>query len=316
MKGYAAVLGAAGLWASSGTLGKGLFSSGVTPLDLVQVRTTVSSLCLALLFACVRPDILRIQRRDLWRFLLLGSGFMALVQVTYFCAIKEIPVAAAIFLQYLSPLLVALWAFLSRQESFTGTKAVSLCLCLCGSYLVAGGYSLSLLSMNRVGIAYSVVSALAFSGYTLLGERLMHRYSPWTVLFYSLLFAALSLHVFHPPFRYLLTPHTLLTRLGMLYVAILGTLIPFGLFFVGVNHIRSTRATITATMEPILAGVFAYLLLGERLEGLQILGGALVAGAIVALQLQRETDLSSPYAIRRSRQEAFKGEGSWQDRGG
>ena len=84
----------------------------------------------------------------------------------------------------------------------------------------------------------------------------------------------------------------------MLYIAIVGTLLPFGLFFEGVNRIRSTRATITSTAEPISAGFIAYLFLGEALEPLQILGGALVIAAIVLLQLQQEGNELAPQIIR------------------
>ena len=56
----------------------------------------------------------------------------------------------------------------------------------------------------------------------------------------------------------------------------MGTVLPFALFFIGVNFIRSTRASITATLEPISAGFFAYFFLGEVLEPLQLVGGAMV----------------------------------------
>jgi drug/metabolite transporter (DMT)-like permease len=85
----------------------------------------------------------------------------------------------------------------------------------------------------------------------------------------------------------------------MLYIAVVGTLLPFGLFFEGVNRIRSTRATITSTAEPISAGVIAFLFLGEALEPLQILGGALVIAAIVLLQLRQERSDLAPEAIRK-----------------
>jgi drug/metabolite transporter (DMT)-like permease len=78
----------------------------------------------------------------------------------------------------------------------------------------------------------------------------------------------------------------------------MGTAIPFGLYFVGINYIRSTRASITATLEPISAGFIAYLFLGEILDPLQILGGALVVTAIVLLQLQSEQDELTPELIR------------------
>jgi len=79
---------------------------------------------------------------------------------------------------------------------------------------------------------------------------------------------------------------------------VFGTAIPFGLYFVGINYVRSTRASITATLEPISAGFIAYLFLGETLEPLQILGGALVISAIVMLQLRSEQDALTPELIR------------------
>ena len=126
----------------------------------------------------------------------------------------------------------------------------------------------------------------------------MHRYSPWTVLFYALLFSAIPWYIFYPPFNYLWAGFTLPQWLGLLYIAFMGTAIPFGLYFVGINYIRSTRASITATLEPISAGFIAYLFLGEILEPLQILGGVLVIAAIVLLQLQSEQDELTPELIR------------------
>ena len=62
--------------------------------------------------------------------------------------------------------------------------------------------------------------------------------------------------------------------------------------------IRATRASITSTLEPIVAGFLAYFFLGETLEGLQVLGGAMVIAAIILLQLQSEEDPRAPAFIR------------------
>ncbi len=79
----------------------------------------------------------------------------------------------------------------------------------------------------------------------------------------------------------------------------MGTIMPFGLYLAGINHIRSTRAIITATLEPISAALIAFLILGETFEPLQILGGLLVITAITSLQVQREKDELAPILIRR-----------------
>lgn len=298
MKGYLCVAAAAVMWASSGTAGKALFTGGMTPFELVQIRVTVSTVLLAIVFGSRFRPLFGIRPRDLWYFFLLGGVVMALVQMTYFFAISKIQVAAAIFLQYLAPVMVAFFSICFWKEPLTPIKVVALLLSVGGCYLVVGGYSLHLLKMNQLGIIAGLSSALCFAAYTLVGERGMHRYSPWTVLFYSFFFATITWHIFYPPFQYFRADFTTHQWGLIFYVSIIGTVLPFGLFLMGVNHVRSTRASITATLEPISAGLFAYLFLGESLQPLQIAGGVLVVTAIVVLQLKKEQDEFSPESIR------------------
>jgi drug/metabolite transporter (DMT)-like permease len=286
------------MWASSGTAGKALFEGGLKPLDLVQIRVTLSSLLLFLFLAIFSRASLRIKLRDLGYFLLLGGVFMALVQGTYFYTISKIQVAAAILIQYLAPILVALYAMLFWKERPTFFKIAALCLAFGGCYLVVGGYNLDLLRMNYLGIMGGIASAICFAGYSLLGERGMHRYKPWTVLFYALAFSIPTWHILDPPFQYLRMTFSTVQWAWMSYIAVVGTILPFGLFFVGVNYIRATRASITATLEPICAGFFAFFFLGEKLQPLQITGGVMVIAAIVLLQIQQAQDEMAPAMIR------------------
>lgn len=297
-KGYLYVIGAAVMWASSGTAGKGLFLAGMTPFELVQLRVTLASLVMALGLGILAPGRLRIQLRDAGHMLLLGGLVMAMVQFTYFFAISKIQVVAAILIQYTAPVLVAVYSLLFWGERLTMYKALALALSLVGCYLVVGAYNLEILHMNRVGIIAAVCSAVSFAAYTLMGERMMHRYPPWTVTFYAMLFASVTWNVVHPPLEFLRSSHTMLEWGLILYIVLFGTMAAFGLFFVGVNHIRSTRATITSTLEPISAGFIAFIFLGEALEPLQILGAVLVLAAIVLLQVEREQTELSPELIR------------------
>jgi drug/metabolite transporter (DMT)-like permease len=297
-KGYLCVVAAAIMWAVSGTTGKALFESGISPIEVVQVRATLGSLVLAVVFFLKRKDLFRMRWADMGYFLFLGGVVMALVQLTYFSAIRELQVAAAILLQYMAPILVAAFSMFFWKERPTAAKLGALALSFLGCYLVVGGYNLQFLHLNRIGILWGLGAAVCYAGYALLGERGMHRYSPWTVLFYALVFSALSWHIFYQPFHYLRAGYTLNQWAGLCYIAVFGTAVPFGLYFVGINYVRSTRAMITATLEPISAGIIAYLFLGEALEPLQMIGAALVIGAIVLLQLHAEQDELTPEMIR------------------
>jgi len=301
--GYLSVIMAGILWASSGTASKALFLGGMTPFELVQARVTIAVLFLALCLQLFARKLLWVRLRDLGYFLVLGGVGLALVQATYLYTISKMQVAAAILIQYTSPVLVAAYSICFWAERLTVLKIVALVLSLFGCYLVVGGYNLELLKLNREGAIAGTASAALFAMYSLLGERGMHRYQPWTVVFYALVFATVTWNIFQPPFQFMYVGFTWEQWIFMLYIAIFGTVIPFGLFFVGVNQIRSTRATITSTIEPISAGFIAFIFLGETLDPLQILGGALVIAAIVLLQVQTEKDELTPALVRAGRGE-------------
>jgi drug/metabolite transporter (DMT)-like permease len=308
-KGYFLVLLAAIFWAVSGSSAKYLFLNGMTPLQLVQARVTLGGALLLCWLLLRDRSLLHISGRDAIHFALLGIAGLAMVNFTYLMTISKLNVAAAILLQYLAPVLIALHAIVFAGERLSPSAIIAVVGATAGCYLVVGGYNLSLLALNREGVLWGVISAFAFAGYSIHSERSMRRRHPWTVLCYSMQFAAVFWNILHivwdgapPPMDFARQDYPLLQWGLIVYVAVLGTLIPFALYFEGINLIRSTRASITATLEPISAAMISFFVLGETLEPLQILGGALVIGAIILLQLRKEYDDATPELIRRRRQ--------------
>ena len=292
--GYLYVMLAAILWATSGTAAKILFSHGVSPFQLVQLRLGIASACLLLWLALRRPALLRIARRDLLYFALLGGGALAAAQFTYLFAISRINVATAILLQYLAPTFIAVYAAVFTREYPDRATLTAIIGAVVGCYLVVGAYDLDVLSLNTLGILSGLLSAVTFAWYAIQGESGMRRYPPLTVLFYALLFAFLTWNLLHPPLGAFFGPYGPADWAWILYIGVMGTLLPFGFFLQGINRIRATRASITATLEPISAAVISYFLLGEALSPLQLLGGALVIGSVVLLQLRQESVAAAP----------------------
>ena len=289
---------AALFWATSGSAAKFLFKNGVTPFELVQLRITIASVLLLLWLLVKQPALLRIARKDIFYFVILGFAGMAAVQFTYLYAISKIHVAAAILLQYLAPIFIALYAVAFARERLSLATVTAIAMATLGCYLVVGAYNLDVLTLNRAGIIGGISSAVAFAWYTVQSEYGMRHYRPWTVLFYALLFAALAWNIFLSPFKAFTRDYSPITWFWVVYVGVLGTVVPFGLYNEGINLIRSTRASITGMLEPITAGVLAYFFLGEVFESWQLLGAALVIGAIILLQIKQETDDKAPESIR------------------
>ena len=296
--GYLFVLLAAAFWASGASASKFLFNSGVTPFQLVQLRITTATVLLFAWLLWRHRALLRIDPKDLRYFLLLGTLGMAAINITYLYAISRLNVAAALVLEYLAPVFIATYMVLFRREPINRWTAAAIAGAVCGCYLVVGAYNLDLFQLNLPGILSGLGAALAFAWWSVYGEYGMHRYNPWTVLFYALVVAGIVWNLLQPPLEAFMHPYPAAAWGWILYIGVGGTILPFGLYYEGINRIRATRASITSTLEPIMAGVFSFLFLGEVMAPLQILGGALVIGAIILLQLKQERSETSPAAIR------------------
>jgi drug/metabolite transporter (DMT)-like permease len=296
--GYLFVVLAAVCWASGAAASKFLFVSGITPFQLVQLRITTACALLLVWLLVRRPRLLKIEPRDIPYFLLLGTLGMAAINITYLFAISRLNVAAALILEYLAPALIAAYTVVVRRERLSPSTALSIAAAIAGCYLVVGAYSLNLLQLNLPGILSGLGAAAAFAWWSVHGEYGMHRYDPWTVLFHALLVAAIEWNLLHPPLEAFLHPYDPATWGWILFVAVVGAILPFGLYYEGISRIRATRASITSTVEPIVAGILSFAFLGEAMGPLQIAGGALVIGAIVLLQLKQERDERTPARIR------------------
>ncbi len=296
--GYLYVLTAAFMWGVSGSSAKFLFNSGITPYQLVQLRLTISTGLLFLWLLIRHRSLLKIDRKDILYFVLFGTVGMAGVQFTYLFTISKIKVAAAILLQYLAPSFIAIHSVVFMRDKLSPVTVMALVGTTFGCYLVVGAYNLEILSMNIVGIISGILSAITFAWYSVHGEYGMRRYNPWTVLFFALFFGALVWNVLHPPLEAFMHAYSLVQWAWILYIGVLGTLVPFGLYLEGINLIRSTRASITATLEPITAGIISFIFLNEIMEVAQITGGAIIIASIICLQLNQEQDDKAPGIIR------------------
>ena len=285
--GYLYVALAAVLFAISGTAAKFLFHSGITPYQLIQLRTTLAFFCL-LIWLCFRHSaFLKISLSDLPYFIALGVLGIGSAQFFYLFAISKINVAAAILLHYTGPVFVALYVVVVQRQKIGIPSILAICGTLLGCYLVVGAYNLKLLTINRIGIASGLLAAVAFAIYSVLSEYGMRKYTPWTVLLYGMLFAALVWNVLHPPLKAIMQQYSAVQWGWIFFIGICGTVLPFGLYFEGIKRIRPTHASITATLEPISGGVIASIFLGEVMLPLQILGGLVVIVSIILLQLSK-----------------------------
>ena len=296
--GYAMALGAGTLFALNGTVSKVILKSGLSSLRLTEVRCTGALIGLALILFATRPESLRTNRRELLYLAAFGVFGVALVQLFYFLAIHRLEIGVSLLIQYLGPLLVALFARFVMKEPVRRRLWAALALALSGLTLVVDLWHG--VSLDGLGVLFSLCSAVTFAGYMLLAERAVGRRDPISLLCYGFLFATVFWAFVQPwwsfPFDVPGTTVSLLGNLSHLHLPIWallawlivpGTIVPFFLIVGSMQHITATHAGIVAMVEPVLASVVAYGWLDETLGGTQLVGGAIVLSGILLAQSAR-----------------------------
>ncbi len=284
--GYALVAAAATSWGAQSVVAKLLLTSGLAPSSLVSTRTALAALVLVGALGGVRPALLRVRAGDLVHLAILGTVGMALSQYTYYFALTRIPVATALLVTYTSPLLVLTAGVLFYGERLRRRDVAAALATLLGAGLVIRAYEPGTLRGNAAGLAASGFCAAAFAFYSLWAKRTAPRVSPWTMVTYSLLTAAVFWLPLAPPWSVLLGAYAAPIWLGLAVVVVFGTLVPFSLYLAGLSRISAAHASVTATLEPVVAAAVAFVVLGESLAPPQLLGGALIVAGIALLHTQ------------------------------
>ena len=296
--GYLMVAVAATLFAVNGTVSKVVLGSGLSSVELTQIRSTGAAVGLLVFLGLFARARLRVGRRELLFLVLFGVTGVAFVQWLYFVAIEHLPVGIALLIQFLAPLFVALFARFVYHERIRSRIWVALALCIVGLAVIVQIWSG--LAFSTIGITAALAASFALTAYILMAERERRHRDPVSLSFYGFLFAALFWAIVQPLWRFPwdvlgesvslqgnLAEHSAPVWLLVAFVVVVGTMITFSLLTGALKHIPATRASIVATLEPVIATVVAWLWLGETFGTAQLIGGAVVLAGIFLAQTAR-----------------------------
>src|SRR6266508_260003 len=267
--GYAMVAIAATLFAVNGTVSKVILDSGINAGQLTEVRCAGALIGLLLLAAATRPASLRARPTELPLLIALGIGGLALVQWSYFFAIHRLEIGIALLIQFVGPILVALWARFVFHEPVRRRIWTALAFALGGLTLIVQIWHGGRLSGG--GVAAASLGAFTYAAYILLAERGVRRRDPISLSAWGFLFATIFWSVLAPWWDFpggrvddkvsllgnLASSHLPVWAL-MLWMIVLGTIVPFLLVVGALRHIVATRAGITGMLEPVVAILVAW----------------------------------------------------------
>jgi drug/metabolite transporter (DMT)-like permease len=274
------------MWALNGSLSRLLLDDGVSALRLAELRGVLSFVFLAAALAVARPRLLRIRRQDVPRLAFLGVVGLAGVHATYFFAISRLDVGVALVIQYLGPLILLLWLRLVHRRQLQRSLWGAAVLSVIGCFLVVQAWNPG--AIDGLGLLAAFGAAITFAIYLYSSEQAGHRYEPVTTLVWGFGFASLFWLVVQPPWSFPFAEFSSAENIALgLGVAVIGTLLPFVCIVAALRHVPASRAAVVATLEPVLAAIIAWPVLGQDLDVAQIAGGLIVVGAVVWVQMQR-----------------------------
>ena len=296
--GYGMVLVAAALFGVNGSVAKVALSSGMSSLRLTEARCAGACVGLMLIVLVRSPAALRISRAEVLRLAVFGVCGVALVQLFYFLAIHRLAIGIALLIQYLGPLLVAIYARTFGHERVRRRIWAALALSLTGLALMVELWQG--VALDGLGVVFALISAVIFAAYLLLAEYEVGLRDPVSLMAWGFFFATVFWTIVQPwwsfPVGRVARTVSLQGRLAdwhlpvwalVLWVVVLGSIVPFVLIVGALRHVSATRVGIATMLEPVVATIVAWAWLRETLTPVQLAGAGVVLAAILLAQTAR-----------------------------
>lgn len=278
------IMGAAFLWGLIGLFGTRLAQVSITPHEIVGLRAVFSGFFLTLYWLIRDPSILKIHPKDLKYF--AGTGLLSFLVFNYlfFTTMALTSVAVSVTLLYTCPVFVVLLSRLFFKEPLNLTKWGALFLTLTGCGLVTGLIGEPLDRVPLLGITTGLGSGLTFALYSIFSRFALRRYGSGTVTTYTFNMAAVGILFFVPPSFFagiLSKPAVLVPGLAL---ALLCTVAPFLLYTKGMTKMETGRAALITTLEPVVAALLGFFVLGESMSFFKASGILLVVCGVLMAQ--------------------------------
>jgi drug/metabolite transporter (DMT)-like permease len=290
-------LASAASFGTSGPFAKALLVEGWTSGAIVLLRVTGASLVLAVPTVLALRGRWHLVRRNLAAVLTYGAVAVAGCQVAYFYAVQRLDVGVALLLEYLGVVLVVLVAWVRTRRAPGRLTGVGVVLAVLGLVLV-----LDLSGQVRpdpVGVLWGLVAAAGLATFFVLAAE-ESSLPPVALAGLGMATGALGLGVLGAvgvvPLRFATSDVVLLERAvpWWLSIAELAVVAAAAAYLLGVTAARmlgSTVASFVGLTEVLFAVLFAWVLLGELPGLVQLAGGVLIVGGVVAVrvgELRRE----------------------------
>ena len=286
---YTVVAGIA--WGLSGTSGQYLMAHGISALVLTNLRLTSfnrrGGVLMVLAYSTGKDKTLAFlkDRKSLLSLLIFALIGLFLNQFAYLSAIQETNAGTATVLQYVCPVGVLIYSCIKDKVAPTLAEIISIGLAIGGTFLIATHGELDQLSVTPAGLFWGLFSALTYALYIILPIALIKKWGSMLVIGAGMVIAGLVALPFTGVLQTAI-PTSLDFLLAFAGIILIGTVFSYTAFLKGASLLGPVKSSLLASIEPISAVFFAFLIMKEQFYAIDFVGMAMILLAVTIISLK------------------------------
>jgi drug/metabolite transporter (DMT)-like permease len=260
----------------------------MTTFRLAQVRAIGTFFLLFLITYIQDRNSLKAERREIPTLLFYGVFGYAMVQLGYFIGISRgVPLSLVLIIEFTAPIWIVLWIKFVRKSVVAKDMWVAIALSLLGLILVAKAWQGFVFDL--LGTLGALGAALALAVYFLMSQSQGTKRSAQAMVVWGMgvagLFWSLVLPIWNFPTAIFTTEINMQGRFSeysapgwllIAYIIVFGTLVPYLFVVGGIRRLSASTSSVIGMLEPVIAGVFAWIWLSQSWSAIQLFGGAIV----------------------------------------
>lgn len=275
-------------WGLSGTSGQYLMAHGISALVLTNIRLIVAGLLLVLLsYIKSKEQFLAFlkDKSSLFSLLLFALFGLFLNQLAYLSAIQETNAGTATVLQYVCPVGILAYTCIKDKVAPTIAEILSMFLAIGGTFLIATHGQMDQLSMTPAGLFWGLFSALTYALYIILPIKLIQKWGSILVIGVGMTISGFVA----VPFTGIIgasIPMSFDIFLAFAGIILIGTVFAYTAFIKGASMVGPVKSSLLASIEPISAVFFAFMIMGDIFYPIDFIGMAMILLAVTIISLK------------------------------
>ena len=286
---YILVLIAGISWGMIGVFTKAIDALGFTEMQMLFVKGVLAPAVLFLITFLKDRSQLKLKNwKDIRYFVGTGIISFTFFSWAYMKAVNLTSLGVAAVLLYTAPTFVMLFSILLFGEKMTKTKGIVLLMTFVGCILVTGLLEGGA-AFTWQGIAIGLAAGVGYALYSIFGTYAIRAgYGSLSISFYTFLMATLTMTFLVEP----VTVVTQITEMGQwplaISFALLTTVVPYLTYTKGLSGLPASKASVTATIEPVVAAILGIVVFHEGVSMLKLTGIVLVRSSVVVMSRQEQ----------------------------